>query len=107
MQHPKPPKKPELVGSWVKTYVLCHAFVARVPEGVEIERVGEILPTQLHQDFCPVVLLFHLKNEREHPVGIRERLCSTELVTIHLAGWALNVDVPKHHGHVVAVGGLA
>ena len=69
--------------------------------------MGEVLASQLEVDFGAVVFLLDFNGDQKYPVGIRDGAGASVLVAVDFAGRALDVDIPQHDGHVVAVGGLA
>ena len=87
--------------------VLRHLAFAGVAEGVEVDDVGEVLTAQLQVDFGTVVFLLDFNGDQKHAVGVRDGAGAPVLVAVDFAGRALDVDIPQHDGHVVAVGGLA
>jgi len=101
----KPGEKARTRGIGGELQVLRHSALGGVAEGAQIDGVGEIFPLEAQIDLHIVVLLVHLNGNQVAAVDVGDGGCPTEVIAVHFALRAFNIDVPKHHRRVVAVGG--
>ena len=87
--------------------VLRHLPFAGVAEGVKVDDVGEVLAPQLQVNLRTVLIFVHVDGDEVDALGVGDGAGAAVLVAVNVARAALDVDVAKHHGRVVAVGSLA